>query len=387
LAPEAELLAQPLPGIQRVLGTIRGARPGPTLLGVGGLHGNEPAGILALQRVLDAMEGREGDVSGDFVALAGNRAALAERRRYLARDLNRSWISAGLEATAAMGPDEASPEDLEQIELLEALEVAMAGARGPVYLLDLHTTSGPGKPFSTILDSLASRKFAFGIPVPLVVGLGELVEGTLLGYLAERGIPGIVFEGGKHDSPNSIGASEAAIWLSLARTGVVRDAAFPEVSQGRTYLRAATKELPPALELRYRHAITPGDGFEMLPGLRSFQRVLEGEVLAENRWGKVRSPERGRLLMPLYQPQGEDGFFLIREFHPSWLTFSEILRRLRADRIIHWLPGIRRHSPDSRSLLVDRRWARWFTLEILHLLGYRKEVEEGDQLVVLKEVE
>jgi succinylglutamate desuccinylase len=386
LAPEAELLAQPLPGIHRTLGRIRGARPGPTLIGVGGLHGNEPAGILALQRVLDALNGREEGVSGDFVALAGNRAALAQRRRYLVRDLNRSWTPTDIEATATRGSD-ASPEDLEQLELLEALEGALADARGPGFLLDLHTTSGPGKPFSTIMDSLPSRRFAFGIPVPLVVGLGELVEGTLLGYMAERGVPGIVFEGGKHDSPNSIGASEAAIWLSLARAGVVDEAAFPEVSQGRTYLRAATKELPPALELRYRHAITPEDGFEMLPGMRSFQRVLEGEVLAENRWGKVRSPERGRLLMPLYQPQGEDGFFLIREFHPSWLTVSEALRRLKVDRIIHWLPGIRRHSSDSRSLLVNRRWARWFTLEILHLLGYRKEVEEGDQLVVLKQVE
>jgi hypothetical protein len=37
--------------------------------------------------------------------------------------------------------------------------------------------------------------------------------------------------------------------------------------------------------------------------------------------------------------------------------------------------------------VVDRRLARWFTLEILHLLGYRREVEEEGRLLVLKEVE
>jgi hypothetical protein len=91
--------------------------------------------------------------------------------------------------------------------------------------------------------------------------------------------------------------------------------------------------------------------------------------------------------MPLYQAQGEDGFFLIREFHPFWLSLSEALRRLRADRIIHWLPGIRRDPLRAYGLIVDRRWARWFSLEVLHLLGYRKEVEEGDRLIVLKQEE
>jgi succinylglutamate desuccinylase len=335
---------------------------------------------------LDALEGREPSLNGDFVALSGNRAALAERRRFLARDLNRSWTPEGIEEARSRGPGQSS-EDREQLELLEALEAAIGEARGPVFLLDLHTTSGPGKPFATIMDSLKSRRFAFGIPVPLVVGLGELVDGTLLGYLADRRVPGIVFEGGKHDSPNSIGASEAGIWLALARTGVIDGGAFPEVAEANEYLRTATRELPPVLELRHRHAIAESDDFEMLPGMRSFQPVLEGEVLARDRKGDVRSPERARLLMPLYQPQGEDGFFLIREFHPSWLSFSEFLRRMKADRILHWLPGVRRKGRDSGSLVVDRRWARWFTLEILHLLGYRREVEEGDRLVVLKQVE
>jgi succinylglutamate desuccinylase len=51
----------------------------------------------------------------------------------------------------------------------------------------------------------------------------------------------------------------------------------------------------------------------MLPGFRSFQRIEAGEILATDGKGEVRSPETGLLLLPLYQPQGEDGFFLVRE--------------------------------------------------------------------------
>ncbi len=383
---ESSTFAGPLPRIKRVLGRIRGPKPGPTLIAVGGLHGNEPAGVLALEQVLEELEWRGADISGEFVGLAGNLGALGEGRRFLVRDLNRSWTPAGI-AAARESASEGPCEDLEQLELLAAIDAILADARGPAFLLDLHTTSGPGEPFSTVMDSLLSRRFALAIPVPLVVGLGELVEGTLLGYLANRGLPGLVFEGGKHDNPASVGASEAGIWLSLASAGLIDETTFPEVRESRERLLAETESLPRALELRYRHAIVPDDEFRMLPGLRSFQTVGEGEVLARDREGDVRSPEGGRLLMPLYQAQGEDGFFILREFHPFWLSLSEFLRRAGADRFLHWLPGIRRDVEGSGGLVVDRRVARWFAMELLHLLGYRREIERGSLLVVMKQVE
>ena len=42
--------------VERVLGRIRGASEGPTLIFVAGLHGNEPAGVQALQRVFPELE-------------------------------------------------------------------------------------------------------------------------------------------------------------------------------------------------------------------------------------------------------------------------------------------------------------------------------------------
>jgi hypothetical protein len=121
---------------------------------------------------------------------------------------------------------------------------AVHRSRGQVFFLDLHTTSGPGEPFSTTVDSLANRKFAIGLPVPFVLGLGELVDGTLLGYLTDLGISGVVFEGGKNDDPDSVASTEAAIWVGLACAGVVREGQFPEVSKGRKHLLEKTRGLP-----------------------------------------------------------------------------------------------------------------------------------------------
>jgi succinylglutamate desuccinylase len=303
----------------RVLGRVRGGRPGPTLIAVGGLHGNETAGIFALQRVLAALWSREAHLSGELVALRGNRRALAQNRRFLSRDLNRLWTPEGVEAVREAharsrrgGGIDAGEED-EQAELLQVLEDTVARARGEVLFLDLHTTSGPGPPFTTVADARLSGAFARAIPAPLILGLGAVLTGTLNAFVTSLGIPSVVFEGGQHRSPGSIASSEAAVWLGLAAAGVLRQASFPEVRRGSNLLRGTTAGLPPILEMRYRHPVRPDDGFRMLPGFKSFQTVSAGEILARDRHGTVRSPTPGRLLLPLYQSQGEDGFFLVRE--------------------------------------------------------------------------
>lgn len=304
---------------ERVLGHVRGETPGPTLIAVGGLHGNEPSGILSLERVLGALTSRRAQLRGDFVAFSGNRGALASDRRFLSRDLNRLWTPERIEEVRREGPDPkgtdglSSPEDAEQRELLASLDAALGATHGKVYFLDLHTTSGPGRPFTTIAAPAVSRAFALSIPVPLILGLGEMLKGTLTGHMTGLGIAATVFEGGQHADPRSVVASEAGVWLSLAGAGMILESSFPEVAWGREHLGNAAGGLPPILEMIYRHAIAPDDGFRMLPGFESFREVEAGEVLAHDGRGEVRSPMAGRLLMPLYQAQGEDGFFLVRE--------------------------------------------------------------------------
>jgi succinylglutamate desuccinylase len=51
----------------------------------------------------------------------------------------------------------------------------------------------------------------------------------------------------------------------------------------------------------------------MLPGFKNFDLVREGRKLGDDNHGSVHSPADGRIFLPLYQPAGEDAFFLVRE--------------------------------------------------------------------------
>jgi succinylglutamate desuccinylase len=73
-----------------------------------------------------------------------------------------------------------------------------------------------------------------------------------------------------------------------------------------------SKGLPKVLDLLYCHEITPDDHFRMMPGYRNFQYIEEGELLAHDKNGPIYAQQEGYILMPLYQPQGEDGFFIIQ---------------------------------------------------------------------------
>jgi hypothetical protein len=118
----------------------------------------------------------------------------------------------------------------------------------------------------------------------------------------------------------------------------------------------------------------------MEPGFLSLQQVGRGQLLATDRQGEIPACCGGMVLMPLYQEQGEDGFFLVQSVQPVWLEISTALRRLRIERMLHWLPGIRRDSIEPLTFEVNGRIARWFTLEIFHLLGFRRLAQKGRKL-------
>lgn len=368
---------------ERLIGWVRGRRAGPMLVCIGGLHGNEGAGVAALEEVVERLQSRQAELRGDFVALKGNVRALRAGKRFLRYDLNRAWgIGGPADAEDRSRLD--AEEDAEVAELLGVLERIRGAARGHLYLLDIHTTSGAGGAFTTVGDSLDNRAFASAVPVPLVLGLEELVEGTLVGRLSEEGWTTAVFECGQHTEPEARNRAAAAIWILVREAGLLESRALPEAAAGYEALRREYGRFPKYLEMRYRHPVNEGDGYRTAPGLLNFQTVAEGEVLGQDRTGQIKAPEPGRILMPLYQEQGEDGFFLVREFSRIWLAVSKALRRLGVARVVHWLPGVSRDPAVPGALVANRRVARWFALELFHLLGYRRHLEERNRLVVVQ---
>ncbi|HEV8325268.1 MAG TPA: succinylglutamate desuccinylase/aspartoacylase family protein [Myxococcota bacterium] len=386
---------------KRFIGRVRGGTQGPTVLAVGGVHGNEPAGAHALKRVLDRLAFPGIEIHGDFVALAGNVRALNAGTRYLERDLNRAWgpaeiaamdapAGAGTGGAADTGAGAVPPgrppeqaEALERRELREAIDRAVGQARGPVFFMDLHSTSADGYPFAVVADTLQNNEFARHFPLPVILGLEELLDGLMVEYAQSRGCRTMAVEGGQHDAPATVENLEAAVWLALSATGLLARGFTREVARAYDRLDRARGDLPRVIEVLARHPVRPEHAFKMEPGFANIARTHAGQVLARDRTGAIRAPGEGVVLLPLYQAQGEDGFFLGREV-PAWrLRLSAALRRARVDALLPLLPGVRRDGAAAREQLeVTPRLARLYPAELFQLFGFRKMRAADDRLLV-----
>ena len=364
----------------RILGTYSRGLPGPQVLVTGGVHGNEPAGIVAVQRVLAALEGKSAPLRGSLTGIAGNRAGLAKGARYLTRDLNRRWVLDDMVALLSRDRAEDTAEDREQRELLELFAPLLATTEEPLVFIDLHSTSGDGAPFSCMADVIRNRKIAFSLGVPVVLGLEEVIDGSMLGFLCDLGHIGVAIEGGQHDHPGTADNHESAIWIALVAAGCLDAAHVPDLADHRRRLREVTRGLPQVIEIRHRHVVhDENEPFTMLPGFTNFQPVREQQVVASDAQGEVRTPEAALMMLPRYQPQGEDGYFLARQVSRFWLALSAGLRRSRIDRLVHWLPGVRRDPARHDHMVLDRERPR--AVDVFHLMGYRHRRDEGDGFV------
>ena len=368
LKPESQFAR---PGAH-LIASIRGSLPGPTLIILGGIHGNEPAGVLAANRVRLRMQQRRAALRGEVVLLRGNTRALEQRLRYIDVDLNRQWTAENVRIAELENQSirEVS-ELLEQRELLTVVREVVSRARGEIYFVDLHTTSAHGQPFATVGDTLRNRRFALTFPLTIVLGLEEQIDGTLLEYVNNLGAITMGVEAGQHEAMTSVDHHEAVIWNAMASTGNFRREDLPELEQYQSRLKRASGGMK-VVEVRHRHAIVPEDCFKMEPGFTNFQSVRRGKVLARDRTGEIKASETGLILMPLYQTLGNDGFFLVREVKRFWLKLSALLRKLKVGHYIHLLPGVRRDPINENFLIINTRIARILPLQIFHLLGFRR---------------
>lgn len=369
----------------RIIGDT-GPADGPLVVAIGSIHGNEPAGTQALERIFAELDRLGPTVRGRFVGVRGNMRARRRGRRFITRDLNRSWTADGLAALLAHDrgvegdPCADQDEDCEQREILEVLVPLLAGATAPIVFLDLHSSSGEGPPFCCMADVLRNRPIAFGVPVPVILGLEEVIDGALIGYLTDLGHVGVAFEGGPHFAPDTVDNHVAILWCTLVNVGLLDAADVPDLDGHRRRLTEATRGVPRVIEIRHRHVIQPDDEFVMHPGYDNFQPIARGEHVADDRRGPVAAPEEGLMLLPLYQGQGDDGYFVGRPVNRFWLNVSAKLRGDTIDRLFPALPGVERDPHRADCYLVDPRVARYRTTEIFHLFGYRRARHHGEKL-------
>ncbi len=310
---------------ERVIGHFSGHEDGPLVLAIGATHGNEPAGVQAIAEVFRMLEAETKEkpdflFKGHLVGLIGNLQAYQSGQRFIQKDLNRIWDPAFVETLLTRDPGTLEYEEAELVALLQEIKrtIIQTSAKHMV-IIDLHTTSAGGGIFSIPLeDDPESIQLAAGLHAPVVMGLLKGLSGTLMHYASGNhflsdGLPEevccVAFEAGQHTDPLSVSRSISAIISTLRNEGCLR----PEDVDHKhdDILLDYAAELPKLTRIIHVHHIGPDEHFRMRPGYVNFQPVMKGEPLAVSNEKEVCAPSDGLILMPLYQPKGTDGFFIV----------------------------------------------------------------------------
>lgn len=307
--------------VNRIIGRHEGNANGPLLVVLGGVHGNEPAGVRALTmmfKMLDVEPITNPDFTykGTILGLIGNLQAYVLQQRFIKQDLNRIWTDDNVDRIMSTDRDLVQHEDKELRDILSLIRSELnSKSYTRLILLDLHTTSSYGGIFCLPTEDEESVKIALELHAPVISGLLSGIKGTTLHYFTtdNMGIEtvALTFESGQHNEELSTNRAIAAITNCMRTIGAIN--ADHVENRHDSLLIEYSRNLPRISSLYSRHEIKPGDNFKMLPDYKNFQLVEKGQQIAEDKNGPIYAPEDALILMPLYQEKGEDGFFLIKK--------------------------------------------------------------------------
>ena len=193
---------------------------GPNLLVFGGIHGNEPCGVLAILRLVEKLESGEIKILKGSLELAfGNLEALAENIRYLDRDMNRMFLD----------DQDEGLDDAREYERVKFLKTLFPGKHA---FLDLHSASSPTQDF--LLAEGPSLDLATKLNASyLVTGWEnfESVAGDTEKYAAKHGLQSMTYEAGQHQDQSAVENAFAMILKFLGHYGVIEYTFVPKKSR------------------------------------------------------------------------------------------------------------------------------------------------------------
>jgi succinylglutamate desuccinylase len=305
---------------ERIIGKYQGSAKGPMMIVLGGIHGNEHAGVQAIEIVSRMLEiepdiNQDFEFHGTFLGLRGNLQALSRRVRFIDKDLNRSLTPGAVSQILQKSKETLHSEDREIHELISTIQNEIAAVEPrKIVVLDLHTTSASGGIFVLTSHEKESIRIGIEMHAPVITGFGDQVKGTTMEYFAReqfhRDIVTVVFESGRHDEPLSVNRAIAGIINCMRTIGCV-PAAHVE-NRHDHLLQEYSRDLPKVAKLIDRYRVINGTDFEMMPDYTNFEPVRKGQILAYTNGHPVRAGKDGLLLMPRYQEQSDDGFFIIQ---------------------------------------------------------------------------
>lgn len=293
---------------ERIIGKYTSKKKGPLLFITAGVHGNEPSGVQALKRVFAELEKVKPEIEGTILGIAGNHQALQENKRFIDEDLNRTWKEESI-----VNKIQETHEQREMFEIIKVLEQYPEKDYTKRYFLDCHTTSSDSLPYISVQVVNDNDEWAHRFPTYIVRGFSDIVYGAIDHYLSRTGLTGFTFEAGQHTNKSSVENHEGMIWLYLkeaCKLDLKKIATYPECVENFSEKNAPDQK---TFEIIHRYGLEDDDEFQMEPGFKNFQKINKGEFLAVKNGKEVISEWDAYIFMPLYQAQGNDGFFVVQD--------------------------------------------------------------------------
>lgn len=319
---------------KRIIGERVGTQSGPLLIVFAEIHGNEAVGQLAIKELFEAIDEEyrkkpSFDFRGRIVAIRGNIKAVEQKVRYLDKDLNRSWIPSEIERISKTEDErQLDAEDQEIKETLQVIQHYIQVEKPTrVVVLDLHTTTAHGGIFTIPAPTPEARRIGLAMKAPVLHGFLDGLQGTTLHYFTKENfginMTAVCFEAGQHNCEDSPKHAVSAIISCFTAIGGFYEKDIE--SKHDKLLTKRASNLPLEARLVYIHPVKPTDDFRMKPQpiYQNFDPIQKGELLAYDKNGAIHAPYGGLILMPLYQKQGSDGFFIVQEITPRTTQYQQ----------------------------------------------------------------
>lgn len=273
---------------------------------VGATHGDEPAGVQALQTLSEHIEKKEWDIEGmDVVGILGNPQAFVSNIRFVEKNLNRMFQLEYLENAS-------DTYEARRAKELSGYFKQLQNEYEKVYVFDIHSVSLADTQMTILrTQDFESQEVIKKIsPIKLnFVFEEDHVPGSVSGYASSIGCVGFGVEAGSHSSPN-------AKFVALEMI----ENFFEAFAQFTTKI-ISYKNIPVYLEGVARtyttiERIIPRKGFHFTLEQRSELFLEKGTVFAhDDVIGDQIAPQDCYMMMPSKNPSEKDldaGFLCLR---------------------------------------------------------------------------
>ena len=286
---------------------------GPRLVVFGAVHGNEPSGVIALRQVFEQLRSEQAPLQGQLIGIMGNIPAFDRQVRYCDADLNRLFRQELIQEAEAQ--ETSSTVEMRELrEICTLAKVCEADTDGKPFFVDCHTTSAASVPYVSLNEGFAdSFRFAQDMPAVKVIGAEREIKGCLSEWLNRRGWHGFTLEAGQHQADISVRNQAAIIWLGLLNSGCLSDPTGEVIQRANETLLEQGDLQASVFQVTASYRIREGETFRMEPGYANFQAIRQGELLATSNGEPVYAFTDAFILMPLYQPQGNFGYFIAQK--------------------------------------------------------------------------